>query len=117
MEPITLEIIWIAAGIFYGLGQAVIGVITGQIPKDTDELIPYLKQAKKFFRPVQITSSIVLLTAVGLTIAHAVYQHKPESYIVATVITISSVFTVKLISSAFDSYRQSRVASSIKVYE
>ncbi len=113
MEPITLEIIWIAVGIFYGLGQAVIGIVIGRLPEKIDELLPYLKQAERSISLLGNISGITLLTAVGLTIAHAVYQHEPESYIVATVIAISSIFSIRLIPLVLKNYLYSKIASSI----
>ena len=86
-----LEVSWIAGGLFFGIGEALVAGIISFVPQDKDDLISYYLSMPKILPPIFIFLALALGTPIFFTWIHCVNECSIIWYIFTSIITILAI--------------------------
>lgn len=84
----ALQIGWICAALFFGIGQALLGILVSFSPLETDKAIEYFEWAMRPLDYILKMSIASLLFAVVLTWAFSAHENTAVWYVISFIITV-----------------------------
>jgi len=96
-----LEVSWIAGGLFFGIGQALIVGIISFVPKGKDDLIEYYLSIPSILPPIYIFSFVALSVPIIFSWVHCVNECNALWFILSSILTILAVYVCYLLYSTF----------------
>ena len=109
MSTEVLQIGWVSAALFYGIGQAILGILISCSPMDRDKATAYFEWIISPLDNILTLSTFSLLFAVALTWAYSASQNSVIWYTAAIFITIFTYASYKIWRNVLYIAIQSRV--------